>query len=106
VLGLRKLVETIDSVALKTNSQLETRVTFREDGKTAFVEFLSCFEVGGPLQESSTISLKKNVPEDKRKRSGMCELLAVMSMNVQSLGMWGHIVWYMNTCWLTVLPRS
>jgi hypothetical protein len=71
VSGLRKLVETIDSIALKTKSQLEARVTFKEDGKAAFVEFLSCFEVGGPLQESSTISLKKNIPEDKLKRSGM-----------------------------------
>jgi hypothetical protein len=92
VLSLRKLVETVDSVALKTNSQLEARVTFQEDGKTVFVEFLSCFEVGGPLQESSTISLKKNVPEDKLKRSGMCECLTVMSMNIWSSGMC-HVVW-------------
>lgn len=80
--GLRKLVQTIDSVALKTNSQLEERVTFKEDGKTAFVEFLSCFEVGGPLQESSVIRLKKNIPEDKMKRSGMFEFHAMMSMNI------------------------
>jgi hypothetical protein len=80
--GLRKLVETIDSIALKTNSQLEARVTFREDGKTAFVEFLLCFEFGGPLQESSAIRLKKNIPEDKLKRSGMFEFHSVISMNM------------------------
>lgn len=78
--GLRKLVETINSVALKTNYQLEARVTFKEDGKTAFVEFLSCFEVGGPLEESSAISLKKNIPDDKLRRSGMFEFHAVMSI--------------------------
>ena len=83
--GLRKLVETIDSVALKTNSQLEARVTFKEDGKTAFVEFLFCFEVGGPLQESSAIRLKKNIPEDKLKRSGMFAFHAMMSMNIYVL---------------------
>jgi len=83
--GLRKLVETIDSVVLKTNSQLEARVTFQEDGKTAFVEFLSCFEVGGPLQESSAIRLKKNIPEDKLKRTGMFEFHAMMGMNIYVL---------------------
>ncbi|PNF37324.1 hypothetical protein B7P43_G00463 [Cryptotermes secundus] len=67
--GLRKLVATIESVALKTKSESEPRVAFREDGKTAFVEFLSCFEVGGPSQESSTISLKENISEDKLKRN-------------------------------------
>jgi hypothetical protein len=67
--GLRKLVATIDSVIVKTRSHSEARVAFREDGKTMFVEFLSCFEVGGPLQETSIISLKKNISEDKLKRS-------------------------------------
>jgi hypothetical protein len=65
--GLRKLVATIHSVALKTKPNPEVRVTFREDGKNAFVEFLSCFEIGGPPQESSTISLKKNISEEKLK---------------------------------------
>jgi hypothetical protein len=67
--GLRKLVATIDSVAVKTKSDSEARVTFQEDGKTAFVDFLSCFEVGGPSQESSIINIKKNISEDKLKRN-------------------------------------
>jgi hypothetical protein len=71
--SLRKLVATIDSQ--KTKSEPEARVAFREDGKTAFVEFLSCFEVGGPSQESSTVSLKKNISEDKLKRSSKFVIL-------------------------------
>lgn len=77
--GLRKLVATIDSVTLKTKSEPEPRVAFREDGKTAFVEFLSCFEVGGPSQESSTISLKKNISEDKLKRNSKFVLLTSLN---------------------------
>jgi hypothetical protein len=67
--GLRKFVATIDSIAEKTKSDPEARVTFREDGKTAFVEFLSCFEVGGPSQELSTITIKKNISEDRLRRN-------------------------------------
>jgi hypothetical protein len=62
--GLRKLVATVDSVTVKTKPHLEARVAFREDGKTLFVEFLSCFDIGGQLQETS-ICLKKNISEDK-----------------------------------------
>lgn len=77
--GLRKLVATIDSVALKTKSEPEARVAFREDGKTMFVEFLSCFEVGGPSQESSTVSLKKNISEDKLKRNSKFVILTSLN---------------------------
>jgi hypothetical protein len=73
--GLRKLVAAIDSVTVKTKPQSEARVAFREDGKTAFVDFLSCFDIGGPLQEASTICLKKNISEDKLKRSSKFAVL-------------------------------
>jgi hypothetical protein len=77
--GLRKLVATINSVALKTRSQPEARVTFQKDGKTAFVEFLSCFEVGSPLQETSTITLKRNISEDRLKRNSKFVILSSLN---------------------------
>jgi hypothetical protein len=78
--GLRKLVATIDSIAVKTKSEPETRVAFQEDGKTAFIEFLSCFEVGGPSQESTTINLKENISEDKLKRTSKFVILTSLNM--------------------------
>ncbi|XP_021929910.1 rab3 GTPase-activating protein regulatory subunit-like [Zootermopsis nevadensis] len=62
--GVRKLI-----AAVETKPQSEARVAFREDGKTAFVEFLSCFDIRGPLKETSAICLKKSISEDKLKRS-------------------------------------
>ena len=67
--GLRNLVATIDSVTKKARSRSEARVAFREDGKTGFVEFLSCFDIGGTTQDALIIQLKKNISEDKVKRS-------------------------------------
>jgi hypothetical protein len=82
--SLRKLVATIDSVALKTKSEPEARVAFREDGKTVFVEFLSCFEFGGSSQESSTVSLKKNISEDKLKRNSKFVILTILNTWLES----------------------
>ncbi|PSN52085.1 Rab3 GTPase-activating protein non-catalytic subunit [Blattella germanica] len=71
--GLRNLVATIDSVAKKAKSKLkvksEAKVAFREDGKTGFIEFLSCFDVGNSAQDKQKIKLKNNLSEDKIKRS-------------------------------------
>ena len=70
--GLRNLVATIDSVAKKARLRPEAKVAFREDGKTGFIEFLSCFDIGGPSQDTLIISLKKNISEDKLQRSSKC----------------------------------
>ncbi|KAJ9600993.1 hypothetical protein L9F63_000831, partial [Diploptera punctata] len=67
--GLRNLVATIDSVAKRGRSRLEARVAFREDGKTGFIEFLSCFDIGGPSQDKLILNLRKNISDDKLQRS-------------------------------------
>ncbi|KAK7862418.1 hypothetical protein R5R35_008896 [Gryllus longicercus] len=62
--NLLNLMNTIETVSGK--SQSEARVAFRHDSRSAFVEFVSCFEIGNHISnESQMIDLKKNVSEDK-----------------------------------------
>ncbi|XP_067009858.2 rab3 GTPase-activating protein non-catalytic subunit isoform X1 [Anabrus simplex] len=65
--NLLNLITTIDTIGGRSLGRLEPRVTFREDGRTAFVDFLSCFELGNSQSESGMIEVKKNVSEDKLK---------------------------------------
>ncbi|CAG2063729.1 unnamed protein product, partial [Timema podura] len=51
---LLNLVKTIDSVSCKSKCKLESRVVFKEDVKSVFVDFLSCFDLEGSISPATT----------------------------------------------------
>ncbi|OXU28898.1 hypothetical protein TSAR_008176 [Trichomalopsis sarcophagae] len=55
-----KLSKTLNSLS-NSNSEIRTRVTFKEDGRT-FLDFLSCFEFGNP----GSLGLQKGISYDTK----------------------------------------
>nr|CAD7424763.1 unnamed protein product [Timema monikensis] len=52
--NLLNLVKTINSVSCKSKCKLESRVVFKEDVKSVFVDFLSCFDLEGSISPAAT----------------------------------------------------